>query len=70
MKKLKQLLKQLEEPARSQALANIDPEFYAEHRLKEEPFTSTAKALACAFDWWQSPEGYDYWLDQLTRTKL
>jgi len=69
MKKLKQLLKQLQEPARSQAIANIDAEFYEEHKSKEEPLNTTARALACAFNWWESPEGYDYWLDQLTRTK-
>ena len=69
MKKLLTLLDKLEEPYRTQALNNVDPEFYEEHKSKEEPIKTPIKALAVAFDWWQTEQGYDYWLDVLTRTK-
>lgn len=48
---------ELEEPARSQALANLDPE------LRGDVTTdSLAAALSGGFYWEKSPEGHDYWV--------
>lgn len=51
MKTIKQWLEELPEPYRTQALEN----------LKSDKYDSIEKALLNAFDWWNSPEGWNYW---------
>ena len=54
-KMIKTWFKQLEEPYRTQALANIDKGVEKCYRECVE------KALTSAFEWEKSPEGSDYW---------
>ena len=51
----KHYFEQLQEPYRSQALANLEG-------LDDEPiYDSAEKAVFEAFDWELSNEGFDYW---------
>jgi hypothetical protein len=60
---MKELLSTLPDPYREQAMFNYDHKFYLEHKEKEEPVTTARKALACAFNWSESEQGYSYWFD-------
>lgn len=55
--KIINLLKELPEPYRSQAIENYDPNFY----LAGEKVKTRSDALGWAFDWDASPEGKEYW---------
>ncbi len=63
MKKAKQLLENLPEPYRGQALENFNDIFYEFNSPREEPVTTTKKALIASFDWGKTGagQGYDYW---------
>jgi hypothetical protein len=56
--KAKQLLGELEEPYRSQALENFDPIFFK--IIPFDEFTKS-KALLCAFRWSGTPQGHFHW---------
>ena len=58
---MKTLLRTLPDPYKDEAINNYDHKFYLKHKGKEEPITNIRKALACAFDWDESEEGYVYW---------
>lgn len=55
MKTIKEWLETLDEPERTQALANVDPRM--ENAMAIEPCV----ALFHAFSWGRTPEGVDYW---------
>lgn len=55
-------LKTLPAPYAQQAIINYDPDFH----LPGEPVTNSNEALGWAFDWLESPQGLEYWM-QLRR---
>lgn len=55
MKPIKEMLKELPEPARSRAMANCAP------LMADRPIGNLPDALIVAFFWEPSPEGYAYW---------
>ena len=57
-KTVKEWLSELEEPQRSQALANMETYCTMAGDL---PAKSLYLALSSAFVWSQAPEGYEYW---------
>jgi hypothetical protein len=55
-KTIKEWLSELEEPYKSQAMANTNKEFLS---FEEDSLTM---ALTGAFEWYSSPQKEDYWI--------
>ena len=64
MKKIKELLNELPEPIRSEAISNTPADVLELHHI------SLHEAIIASFIWRDSPQGADYWQDIYEEQKL
>jgi len=60
-KPIKELLEQLPEPYRTQALNNLHPMYQPGVFKGKNILTSPREAIKVAFIWGAAPEGWGYW---------